>query len=576
MIRQIGFNLATAIAALGTSAALAATITVNSVGDATANDGQCTLREAITATSTNTASGASAGECAAGDPLPTVDTIAFAIAGTGVRTIQPLTVLPDILEAVVIDGYTQTGAHANTLAIGDDAILLIEIDGSLMAAGNLLRLSSSGSTIRGLVINRIQGTNIYIGSAAPGNENHIEGNFLNTDPSGTQILGGQFAVVLVTGAQNVIGGTTPSARNVIPASAGLGGATLMIGGDANVVQGNYIGVDASGTVPVQFDTSVFGIALGPQGPVSNTLIGGDVPGAGNVIVANATAISLGPGGTGTTIQGNFIGTDATSTIGLGGSVGIATNNAPTDTHIGGATAGAGNVFASLNQPIHLGDGASGVVIQGNHFGTDTSGAIPVPNHGSAIVLDTPGGNGSIIGGTNQGEGNSIAYSCGQGIAFTFGRNHWPILGNSIHSNVGLGISLQGGSTPLPNDTGDGDDGSNDQQNYPVITATVAAGTATISGTLNSTPDTTFRLEFFASEICDASGFGEGQAYIGTTDVTTDSGGDVSFGPLSFPVPDGAEITATATDPAGNTSEFSQCSGPHDHIFVDGFEALPCG
>jgi hypothetical protein len=99
---------------------------------------------------------------------------------------------------------------------------------------------------------------------------------------------------------------------------------------------------------------------------------------------------------------------------------------------------------------------------------------------------------------------------------------------------------------------------------------------TVTGTLNSTPASAFRLEFFANAFCDATGSGEGQQFIGTADVTTDANGDASFGPLTFAAPDNADITATATDPAGNTSEFSQCAGPHDHLFADAFDVAGCG
>jgi hypothetical protein len=278
----------------------------------------------------------------------------------------------------------------------------------------------------------------------------------------------------------------------------------------------------------------------------------------------------------TVIQGNLIGTDATSTVPLGGSVGITTNNGPTHIQIGGVTPLAGNVISGLSSAIVLIDGPTGVVIEGNRLGTDASGTRPVPNHGAAVQLLIEGADGSIIGGTEPGAANTIAYNCGQGIEFTFGPNHWPILGNSIHSNLGLGISFNG-STPVENDDGDGDTGSNDQQNHPVIASAVAsAGSVTVSGTLNSTPSSAFRLEFFASEFCDATGHGEGQQFIGTSDVTTDAGGNATFGPLTFAAPDFAEITATATDPDGNTSEFSECAGPHDHLFADDFDSHGCG
>jgi CSLREA domain-containing protein len=577
MNRHDWLTRAAAIAtALAATAATANTITVNSTGDAAADDGGCTLREAITAASTNLPSGATPGECAGGNLLPIVDAIEFAIPGAGVHAIQPTSVLPAIAEAVVIDGYTQPGASANTLALGDDAVLLIEIDGSLMGTGDMLRVTGSGSTIRGLVVNRVMGVNVTLGPQSPVDDNVIEGNFLNTDPSGTTQLGGQFAVVRIAGSNNVLGGTAPAARNIVAGGSGSGTHTVQVGGNGNVLQGNYIGIDATGLVALQPPTGSDGIGVGALGPATNTVIGGDVPGAGNVIHASGTALVLGPGGTGTIIQGNFIGTDATSTLPIGGSVGLSTNNAPTDIHIGGVTPLAGNVFSGLANPIILIDGPTGVVIEGNRFGTDASGTRPVPNRGSAILLHMPGVDGSIIGGTEPGAANTIAYNCGQGIQFDFGPNHWPILGNSIHSNRGLGITFMGG-TPVDNDDGDGDTGSNDLQNHPVITSAVAsAGSVTVSGTLNSTPSTAFRLEFFASGFCDASGHGEGQQFIGTTDVTTDASGNTAFGPLTFAAPDDAEITATATDPDGNTSEFSECAGPHDHMFADGFDVPACG
>src|SRR5262249_43101097 len=136
--------------------ASASTITVNSTADAVdGNDGECTLREAMQAANDNTASGAAAGKCAAGEASPAVvDTVAFAIPGAGVHTIKPTSSLPPITEAVLIDGYTQPGnggpnAKMNTLAVGDDAVLLIEISGESAPGSPMISIMgpAGGSTV---------------------------------------------------------------------------------------------------------------------------------------------------------------------------------------------------------------------------------------------------------------------------------------------------------------------------------------------------------------------------------------------------------------------------------------------
>jgi hypothetical protein len=127
-----------------------------------------------------------------------------------------------------------------------------------------------------------------------------------------------------------------------------------------------------------------------------------------------------------------------------------------------------------------------------------------------------------------------------------------ILSNSIFSNGELGIDLHVRGV-RPNDAGDADQGPNALQNYPVLTS--ASGN-TIAGTLNSIANTSFRLEFFANREPDPSGHGEGERFLGATSVTTDGTGNASFSftsPSSFA---GEYLSATATDPANNTSEFS--------------------
>src|SRR5713226_7574546 len=128
----------------------AATITVTGTGDAIAVDGVVTLREAIT--SINNGANVNADVVAAG-AYGTNDQIVFNIPGTGLQTITPNSNLPNITKPVVIDGYTQPGSSPNTLAVGNNAAIKIDLSGvnySNICVG--LSLRTSNTTIRGIAI----------------------------------------------------------------------------------------------------------------------------------------------------------------------------------------------------------------------------------------------------------------------------------------------------------------------------------------------------------------------------------------------------------------------------------------
>ena len=571
------------LAALANTAA-AATILVNSSLDTAANDGLCTLREAIISANNNAASGGMANECVAGAASPEID---FAIPGNAdtVHTITPTSALPPLTVPLVINGYTQGNASPNTQASGTDAKLLIEINGSALPSGAvLLYVNTDAATIRGLVINHLafNTSGLWINGH---NGNTISGNYVETDPTGNTFADSANASVpvVVVGNSNHVGGTNPGDRNVLAGGHGFGSSTLTIAGTGNVVQGNYIGVSADGTSALQPGASVYAIDLSFQGASSGTLIGGTTPGARNVIYGAAYAIHLRFGIDAAVIQGNYIGTDATGSYALGsGGYGIMIIGAK-NTTIGGV--GAGNVISGYGDAIttYNPEAEPGTVIQGNLIGTDSTGTHAIPNSGAGIHIGSPGVDlaqtptQSMVGGLNPGEGNTIAYNCGSGVRFDSGASftRWPILRNSIHSNNGLGIALQAFTNlPTPNDSGDADTGANNLQNYPVITsAPVSAGSVSISGTLNSTPSKQFRLEFFSGIGCHASGYGEGRHFVGAMNaVTTNGSGNASFNSTPFSVPaEHSVFTATATDPDGNTSEFSQCFGTPDLLFQNGFD-----
>jgi uncharacterized protein (TIGR03437 family) len=175
--------------------------------------------------------------------------------------------------------------------------------------------------------------------------------------------------------------------------------------------------------------------------------------------------------------------------------------------------------------------------------------------------------GNAVGGEAPGAGNVIAFNgveTGAGVEIGFDLDNPavgnPILGNSIFSNKGLGIDLNGDGV-TPNDPGDEDTGPNNQQNFPVLTGATNDGkTTTIAGTLNSVASQTASIEFFANKTCDDSGNGEGETFLGRLVTSTDANGVANFNFVSpVPVAVGMTVTATATLNSANTSEFSECA-----------------
>ena len=539
---------------LWSQTAPAATITVTGTGDTNAVDGVVTLREAII--SVNLHSNVNSDVVAVG-AYGTNDTINFNIAGAGVKTISPTSGLPLILHPVTINGYTQGVASVNTLANGDNAVILIELNGAGAGSGSGgldLAPASGGSTIRGLAINRFAGNGLVV----EGDGNTISGNFIGINPAGTtRMPNGTFpttgdGILIENASNNLIGSTALADRNVVSGNA-IGGihivGTLTAPATGNIIQGNFVGVAADG--------------------ISS--------------VGNRTEPAPAPGAA----EGNNL-------------YGIEISGGDLNT-VGGTTAGARNVIALSSDGIVLDNGAQGNIIQGNFVGVGANGVTAVGNllHGIALRSSNgfnaplgppqpnePGVSFNLIGGTAAGAGNLVEFNGTDGIAI-FGNpvsaSGQPNLDNAIEGNS---IFLNGRSfatassapTPLlgidltnqflyprddgvtPNDSkGHGaPNDPNNFQNFPVLTgATSSGGTTTITGTLSSAPNSTFRIEFFASDADPLNLPAEGQQFLGFVNANTDASGNVSFNTsLSVPVANGRIVTATATDAVGNTSEFS--------------------
>lgn len=478
---------------------------------------------------------------------PGADMISFSIPGAGSHTIAPLSQLPNLTGAVTLDGTTQNPGSATPP---------IELSGASAGAGvKALTLSGGNTTVRGLVINGFNGIVIDLASST----NVVEGNYIGTNVTGGAGPGnGDVGIAISAGSANRIGGTTAAARNVISGNGAQG--VLVLGPSTNdLIQGNFIGTDSTGTSG--FGNQSDGVMmLSGSNNVTNCTVGGTTAGAGNVISANmGVGVQFLTVGTSNLVQGNLIGTDVSGSSDLGnGSSGVAITEA-NDCTVGGTVTGAGNVISgngSNGVRINAAT-ATGNLVKGNKIGTGATGTTSVPNSGDGVQILNSASNNTIGGAA--GEGNIIAFNDGAGVMIESGAGN-AIRSNSIFSNAGLGIDLAPAGV-TPNDSGDGDTGANNLQNFPVLTSSngAAGGGVNVQGTLNSTANTTFALDFFSNPSCDGSGNGEGQTFLGSASVTSNGAGNVTFNVnVTGSAFVGESITATATNPQGNTSEFSAC------------------
>jgi hypothetical protein len=564
-----------------------------------------------------------------------INRIDFNIPGQGVQVIQPVAALPQITSSVVIDGTSQPGTSSSPL-IEIDGELAIGPRPPLKGPGTVvtqfidgLDISAARTKVLGLVINHFGGAGIRLTGAGG---DTIQGNFLGTDPTGTSIVGNHEGDLIVTSANNTIGGATVADRNILsgggfyPLSpSGMpvlptmpADGVLILGSTAtgNVVAGNYIGTDVSGRVAlgnvragiviamasgntiggatagdanlISGNFGAPGIVIIGNAPlgvpandnvVEHNIIGTDVtqtrplgngwsgisinggsnnriggPGAGNAIGANTffgvDIVGGTTGVSGNVVQGNTIGAAAAVLGNHGGGVAIV---GASGTLIGGTASGAGNsILNNIGSPgiVLLGSPPQGIVtagtvIQGNSIGTDPQGVVVGGNVYGGIVVT--GSSNNIIGGLPTGAGNTIAFNIGDGVSINSGIGN-TILSNSIANNMGLDIHL------FP--------ALNQFIPPPVLTSVtrIDQSNASISGALTESSQTAYTIQFFADPPSLTSGSGgpfSTQTLLGTLVVTTGSDGKGVFS-LSTPIASilGHTIRATATDPKGNTSEFS--------------------
>ena len=442
------------------------------------------------------------------------------------------------------------------------------VGGTAPGAGNII----SGNLYQGVNFSGPQTTN-----------NVLQGNIIGLNAAGDAAPNYVFGLLINRGSSgNLIGGTTPAARNVISSNS-MGEVFvqgwLMSPGPQvtsdNRIQGNYIGTNLSGTAAASFNG--FGLRISDNS--QRNTVGGTTPGAGNVIVGKSENLVLsGPGTSDNVISGNMIGTNAAGTAGIGqDNRGVVITVGPTNNTIGGTLPGAGNLISGNGREglVLEGEDTTGNRILGNKIGVDLYGN-PLGNAGNGVSAIV-GALRNFIGGVEAGAGNVIAYNAGAGVSVGLISAPWEnvrdisIRGNAIFANGKLGIDL-GGDGVTPNSPGGPHVGPNLLQNYPVLNRFIPGSTTRLFGTLNSTPGTTFMIDVYANPagLVDPSGYGQGARYLGSFPVTTDAQGNAVFQNVPLGASTAGEfLTATATDPDGNTSEFSYRAGSLSGLIVVG-------
>jgi hypothetical protein len=488
-----------------------------------------------------------------------VYTINFSLAGGGTQTLTLAAALPEIKYPIVLNGYSQTGAVANTAAFGSsmNGTLKININCNNFTG---ISVNGTGTTIKGLATYNANGASINL---YDGHGNTIKGCYVGIQNGGTS--NGTYPEIGVhaidiggygsdASYNNTIGGTNAADRNVIAGGVYIYGS----GSTGNKIYGNYIGTDATGGVAI--DRNYAGVQISDS--ASYNYVGGASTSMGNLISGNDDVGILisDPQTSHNYVMNNYIGMKANmSNVLDNGQHSVRITNGAHHNEIGNQTAG--NIIAKgLTALISIEDSPNNSV-QNNHIGTNAAETTSWGLAGPAIVIDGTGSNNNLIGGVGNNLANVIAHvdvgisttGCGYGNSF---------LSNRFISIADMAIDLAADGVSN-NDSLDNDPiggiPDNYLQNFPeMLDADSVAGGVRVCGELNSNPNKTVTIQIYKSSTQTSSTFGAGEQLIGSVSGTTASNGVFRFSTtISTPVTTSNYISVSATDSSGNTSELGE-------------------
>jgi hypothetical protein len=544
-------------------------------------DGVTSLREAICAANNN------------GVP----DTITFDLTCDPYCVIEPEVALP-----IIIDDHTTIDGGGTPATETTPATFEIVLWGHNVINHNGLTIASADNVIKGLLFYEFGINGIAIaGQYATGNE--ILGNCLGI-PDQTSFEGGNrgSGVFISLGASdNTIGGDTPAERNIISGNDLDGVSIHGPNSTGNIVSGNFIGTDQTGTIAVP--NTMNGVRI--YGEAHDNTIGGALNGQGNLISANTQNGVLIYNATSNNVVKNYIGVDVSGTQDLGNDAsGIRVEDEASDNFINGNL-----ISGNDTTGVRIVDLSIGNIVSSNYIGTDASGTFPLGNNGSGIYVasdfTTIGGelptDGNLI--SDNSSGITIHHYAAENTLISYNSIGTDKHGNPTLGNRNFGIYHEGftretfnhdqeirthktrdpqpAEVPVPEDyvtlvvsnriAGNGEDGihisaENDLHFFtensifanqlgiwlapgvnggiepPVINAT-NHGSITIQGT--ACPGCT--VEIFENRVNDH----EGEIFIGDTIADAAGNFSLTLNNIRYPY-----LTATATDEDLGTSPFS--------------------
>ena len=505
-------------------------------GTCATTQGACTLYAAIQEANAN----------------PVADTIIFADTIGEIHLYQPLPLITDNGTTIDGGGLVELICNNNT----EQAIVV----------------SANENCIQGLYINSCDIAILVMGGyynilgvagdiIGPAQANHLDNNGIGIDLAGgenTSISGNTITNSLVEGIRI----EASSAHNMI----GVVDTAMFRDDMPNMINDNTIGIKVEGNYNLLAGNNVQFNDYGIWVDGNSNRVGTNDDGINDAEEINwvhhnlVEGLTFTMGSSSNTLAGNYIGTGEGGLGDAGNKVGVrmgGTLNIAGPDHDGVSDDLERNIISGNNTGMLL--NCWECTIRGNYFGLDVTGDGAVGNAEYAIQIN---GNTNTVGGEEAWQANRIMYTGGDGIAIKETASGNQLLGNLISENGNLGIDLVPIAQVNPNDEGDLDGGANNGQNYPILSSVTTDGSALhILGSFNSLPSRQYRLEFYANDTCDASGYGEGQTFIEYTIFNTDGYGNATFDrtpPGSYPV--GTAITAIAIDrTTGDTSEFSACA-----------------